>query len=60
MNDEEMVFIEARTSDEFTQKVNVLLKEGRWRIAETEMYTTNMQYYALMIRSVEKRGTQDV
>lgn len=49
--DEEIKIINARMPDEFTEKVNQLLKEGCWRIAETEMSVTDHHYWAFLIKS---------
>lgn len=59
MMDEQIMIVSAQMPDEFERKVNALLKDEVWRIAETEMSVTDHHYYALLIKrrpTVKRRG----
>ncbi len=59
MRDNEIKSITERTLDEFIRKVNNILKDGRhWRIAHTEIYVSDNQYFALLIESLTPETRQ--
>lgn len=50
-DDLEIRIVWAKDPDEFEEKVNGLLSQGGWRIANSEMSVPDAHYFALMIRA---------
>lgn len=50
MSDEKVLMIREKFPHDFERVVNEILKEGGWRIAETEMSECDHQYVAMLIR----------
>lgn len=50
-HDEMVIFITAITPVVFEQRMNDLLRDGNWRVAQTEMSVTDNHYWALLIKS---------
>lgn len=50
-NDKELKIVTAKLPQDFTEKMNALMEEGCWRVAETEMSVTDHHYWAMLIRN---------
>ena len=54
--DIEIKIVSEKHGNLFEKTINSILKEGCWRIANSEMSTTDHHYIALLIRSKEKQA----
>jgi len=54
--DEKVLIIDEKMPDDFERRLNEVLAEGGWRVAETEVYVTNHHYFALLIKSAPLSG----
>lgn len=50
-SDEQLKIIRAAFPNDFESLVNDLLKEGSWRIVQTEMSESDHHYVAMLIKS---------
>ena len=48
--DEKIELVYARNGDDFKAKVNALLAEGLWRIADSHAYPCDSDFFAMLIK----------
>ena len=54
--DVQLVFVLAETAGEFAERVNAHLKQGCWRVEQTEMSVTDAHYFAMLVRAAPDSG----
>lgn len=48
--DGHLLIVKASMPEEFQEKVNALLKEGGWRVVQTEMSVCDHHYFAMLVK----------